>query len=84
MALPWLCDDGHAWDGGHYDVAVAFGFDGAVNGDTVPNSNHRALGLDAFRDAFDAADVLMSTHFDDFLPHFYCTQIVCNAFGHIL
>lgn len=82
-----FCDDDHALDGDHGDVDVAFDFDAAVHDDTVSNSNHHALliGYHSNRDVIDvAADVRLLIHFDDFLPHFYCTLIECNAFDHIL
>lgn len=84
-AIASLCDDGHVLaHGGH--GGAAFDSDAVVNADTVPNSIHRAPAIGDYwdRDAFDAADVLKSNHFDGFSRHFYYTQIVCNAFGHTL
>lgn len=87
--MPSFCDDGYDYldhHGDHDDVDAAFDSDVAENGGTVPSNNHRApvIGDYSVRDAFDAADEPMLIRFDGSSPHFYCTQIVCNAFGHIL
>lgn len=84
--MPSFFDVDHALDDGHYDVDAAFDFDAAAHVDTVPNSNHHALaiGYHSIHDVTAVADALMLIHFDELLPHFYCTPTERNAYDHIL
>lgn len=77
--MPSFVDDDRALDGyGDFDAA----FDAVAHVDIGPNSNHPASmnGCHSIRDAV----VQESAHFDDSLPHSYCTPIERNAYDHTL